>query len=989
MIEQATQTRDAISFGPFSLVASERLLTKEGAPVELGARTLDLLIALVARPNEVVSKRDLLAWVWPDVTVEEGSLRFHVASLRKALGDGKGGARYIATMAGRGYCFVAPISGSSDRANVPMEVAASFPHANLPSRLIRMVGRTHDALMISTQLAAARFVTIVGSGGVGKTTVAVAVGHDLIESFAGAVLFVDLGALSDPSLTATTIASMLGLSIQSENTTPSLIAYLRDKRILLILDTCEHLIEAVAALTSRIFVAAPQAHILATSREALRVEGEHVHRLAPLACPPDDPDITPAAAQAFPATQLFLERAAASGARLDLSDADTALVTSICRKLDGVALAIELAAGRVEAYGLPQTAALLDQRLTLLWPGQRTAPPRQKTLQATLDWSYGLLSELERSVLRRLAAFVGSFTIEAALEVVTSTSIDQGVVFSAIDSLVAKSMVAARPVGAMMRYRLLDTTRSYTIEMSDDDDEAADLAVRHATYYRRWLEHTGTAWPTLSNAAERAPLLAGLGNVRAALEWCFGANGNVDIGVGLAAAAAPFFLAMSLLTECNRWSERAILALNDDTRAGSEEMHLQAALGLSSMFTLGMNEAARVALNRGLAIAEERGDFHSQLQLLGPLHMFHFRTGNFKSALDYAKRSSSVAATVGDPTAIALAHTLLGIPLHFTGELGTARVELEAALQHGSGSQRTSMTYLGFDTIAGGALARTLWMQGHPAQAVECARQAVKDAASTDHPVTLSIALIWAVSVFLWTGDLDSAQQHVEWFVSHAESHSLGPYVALGRGFGGELAIRRGDAAGGIESIQGCLEDLHKARYEVLTTPFNISLAQGFVMIGRFAEGIALINETIRLVEANGDVSYMPELLRVKGGLLLSMQSGHAEAETCFMQSLEWSRRQAARAWELRTAVDLAALLSAQGRPKDAQALSAAGVRAVRGRLGYGRSSGCQSPVGELGGVRGLAGLRPRRDRETRHASAAVEPCQHCIRFFVIQIASR
>jgi predicted ATPase len=476
-------------------------------------------------------------------------------------------------------------------------------------------------------------------------------------------------------------------------------------------------------------------------------------------------------------------------------------------------------------------------------------------------------------------------------------------------------MVAARPVGAMMRYRLLDTTRSYALEISDDDTEAADLAVRHATYYRRWLEHAGKEWPTLSNAAERAPLLAGLGNVRAALEWCFGVKGNADIGVGLAAAAAPFFLAMSLLTECNRWSERAILALNDATRAGSEEMHLQAALGLSSMFTLGMSEAARVALNRGLAIAEERDDFLSQLQLLGPLHMFHFRIGDFKTALNYAERSSSVAMTIGDPAAIALAHTLMGIPLHFTGDLDSARVELEAALQHGLGSQRTSTTYLGFDTIAGGALARTLWLQGHPTQAVECARLAVKDAASMDHPVTLSIALIWAVSVFLWTGDLDSAQQHVERFMSHAESHSLGPYLALGRGFGGELAIRRGDATG-IESIQGCLEDLHKARYEVLTTPFSISLAQGLAMIGRLSEGIALINETIRQVEANGDLSYLPELLRVKGGLLLSMpRSGHEDAETCFMQSLELSRRQGARAWELRTMVDLATLLSAQGRP--------------------------------------------------------------------------
>ena len=349
-----------------------------------------------------------------------------------------------------------------------------------------------------------------------------AVGHHLAESFTGAVLFVDLGMLSDPRLVTTGVASMMGLSIQSDDPRPGLMAYLRDKRVLLILDTCEHLIDAVAALAASLIEQAPQVHILATSREALRIEGEHVYRLDALACPPDAPDLTAAAVQKFPAVQLFVERAIASGARLDISDLDAPIVASICRKLDGVALAIELAARRVESYGLQQTAALLDQRLTLLWLGSRTAPPRQKTLQATLDWSYGLLSDLERVVLRRLAVFVGHFTLDAALEVAAIAPLDQSTVTGAIDSLVAKSMVSTRPIGAMMRYRLLDTTRAYALEIKIDDTELADLAVCHATYYRRWLEQTGTEWSTLSTGTERAPHFAGLNNVRAALEWCFG-----------------------------------------------------------------------------------------------------------------------------------------------------------------------------------------------------------------------------------------------------------------------------------------------------------------------------------------------------------------------------------------------------------------------------------------------------------------------------------
>jgi predicted ATPase/DNA-binding winged helix-turn-helix (wHTH) protein len=924
MTGPAPQTRDVISFGPFTLVASERVLTREGTRIELGGRTLDILVTLVSHPNEVVSKRDLLSRVWPDVVVEEGSLRFHVASLRKALGDGKGGARYITTVAGRGYCFVAPIMRSSDRSAGSAEPLAGFQQANLPGRLLRMVGRTADTRMISTQVAAARFVTIVGAGGVGKTTVAIAVGHDLLDAFAGAVLFVDLGMLGDPKLAPTALASMLGLSVQTDDVTPSLLGYLRHKRILLILDTCEHLIEAVAALAAAIFVAAPQVHILATSREALRVEGEHVYKLDPLACPPEDLTLTATVAHTFPATQLFVDRALACGAHLDLDDAEAAMVANICRKLDGVALAIELAAGRIEAFGLQQTAAMLDQRLTRLWPGRRTAPPRQKTLQATLDWSYGLLSELERVVLRRLAVFVGHFTIEAALAIVTSPTVDQGLVFGAIDSLVAKSMVAARPIGAMMRYRLLDTTRAYALEIGIDNTELADLAARHAVYYRHWLEQTGTDWPTLSTGAERVPHFAGLNNARAALEWAFGTNGATAIGVGLAAAAAPVFLAMSLLTECHRWSERALLALDAAARGGLEEMHLQAGFGMSLMFTRAHSDVARAAFERSLAIAVERRDVHDQLLLLGPLHMFHLRTGNFRAALNYAERCATIAATIQDPFAVTLSHSLLGISLHLMGNLRAARAQLEEAVSFAPDYRPTSMIYAGFDPHhwSGIALARTLWLQGHPDQAVTRARQTIKNAQHLGHPVTLAIVLNWAVSVFLWTGDLASAEEHLHWFVAHAKSHSMGPYVAVGRGHEGELALHRGHATSAVECLQSCLRQLHEVHYELLNTEFNISLAQGLVAIGRLTEGLALIEETIRSAEADADTCFVPELLRVKGSALLSMPSPDPQAaEMCLMLSLELSRRQGARALELRAAIDLAALLARQGRAGSARAL--------------------------------------------------------------------
>jgi hypothetical protein len=527
-------------------------------------------------------------------------------------------------------------------------------------------------------------------------------------------------------------------------------------------------------------------------------------------------------------------------------------------------------------------------------------------------------------VLRRLAVFVGHFTIDAALAVATSASVDQARVFGAIDSLIAKSMVATRPIGAMMRYRLLDTTRAYVLDTSVDDAELVDLAVRHAAYYRRWLEQSGTDWPTLSTGAERAPHFAALNNVRAALEWCFGANGNAKIGVGLAVAAAPVFLAMSLLPECHRWSECALLALDDAARGGLDEMHLQAAMGVSLMFTRGGRDAARVALNRSFAIADKRGDALAQLRLLGPLNMFYLRTGDFKTALHHARRCSAIAETVDDPVAAALAHSILGISLHLRGDLKDAGTELEAALPPEPRARRTTTIYLGFEgkSLAGAILARNLWLQGFPDQAVERAHQTIGDAAELDHSLTLAIALIWGISVFLWAGDLQRAEQHIDRLIAHSESHSLLPYLAVGRGFGAELASRRGDASGGVEMLQGCLEKLHAMPYELLSTHLNISLVQGCVAVGRFAEGGALIDATIQRVAANGDTVYMPELLRLKGSLLLSQpQPGVADAELCFAQSLELSRHHGARAWELRTATDLSTLYAGRGQAERGRAI--------------------------------------------------------------------
>src|SRR5580692_10697003 len=476
-----SQFKDAFSFGPFSLFAAERLLKKADEPIPLGGRALDVLIALVERAGEVVTHQELISNVWPDVTVEGANLRANIASLRKALGDRRDGARYISSVAGRGYCFVAPVTRSSVRQTVPVTERVQ----NLPPRLTRMVGRDDTVRALAQQLQMWRFVSIVGPGGVGKTTVAISVAHTLVDGFHDAVFFIDLAALTDPQLVPTAVASALGFMLQTQDPLVGLLPFIGNKKMLLVLYNCEHVIVVAAALAERVVGAAPQAHVLATSREALRAEGEHVHLLHSLDCPPEDAGLTAVEALRYPAAQLFMERAAASGYDSELSDIDAPIVARSCRRLDGIALAIELAASRVGSLGIFGTAELLDNRFGLLWQGRRTALPRHETLNAMLDWSYSLLSEREKVVLCGLSVFVGDFTLQAAGSVASETAADGADVIDAVASLVAKSLISTAVINETTYYRLLDTTRAYAAAKLAGRDETDRIVQRHAMFYSR------------------------------------------------------------------------------------------------------------------------------------------------------------------------------------------------------------------------------------------------------------------------------------------------------------------------------------------------------------------------------------------------------------------------------------------------------------------------------------------------------------------------
>jgi DNA-binding winged helix-turn-helix (wHTH) protein len=379
----------AFAFGPYRLLAAKRLLLDNDKPVRLGSRAFDILTALVERAGDVVSKEQLIVRAWPATYVEEANLKIQVSALRRALGDGQGDNRYIVTVVGRGYNFVAPIRKEEpSRAPLPQTIAAAAPN-NLPLAMTRVIGREEAVAALMSRLSRQRLVTVVGTGGIGKTTVALAVAERIIPRYEHGVWLVDLASLVDPRLVPSAVATVLGLQIRTEDPLSGLVAALRDKRMLLLLDNCERVIDATASLVAAVLSGSPDVKILATSREPLGIVGERQYRLGPLGSPGASPALTAADAAAFPAVQLFVERVTALVEDFALTDANAPMVVEICRRLDGLPLAIEFAAPRVEVLGVEGLAAGLDHCLSLLTARRRTATPRHRTMRTVVDWSYG------------------------------------------------------------------------------------------------------------------------------------------------------------------------------------------------------------------------------------------------------------------------------------------------------------------------------------------------------------------------------------------------------------------------------------------------------------------------------------------------------------------------------------------------------------------------------------------------------------------------
>jgi predicted ATPase/DNA-binding winged helix-turn-helix (wHTH) protein len=894
------------------------MLLRDGKPLRLGSRALDLLIALVDNGKELISKEELLKRVWPDTFIEEANLRVHVAALRKLLGDEGTGDQYISTVAGRGYCFVAPVARIDEIAGVELNhvPSAAEPARHLPASLTRVIGRSESVAAISSQLARRRFVTITGPGGIGKTTVALAVATHLADTYADKACFVELASLTDERLIPGALASVLGLTTLGDQPLAALAAHLRNKSMLIVLDNCEHALDAVAVLAESLLRGAPGIHLLATSRQPLRGEGEFLYHLPALAVPlrTDRPSL--AEALGFSAVELFAERAAASLDTFELTGTNLATVIDICHRLDGIPLAIELAAARVDLFGVEGLASRLNDCFSVLTKGRRTALPRHQTLRATLDWSFELLSEAEKIVLRRLAPLAGEFTMEAAIALASGAGPAAPDLVDTITGLIEKSLVATDLSGNIVSYRLLSATRAYAFEKLKLSGEAEQVAGYHASYFRDVARQAEADWETLP-AAQWLPVYGrSIDDTRTAIDWALSAKGQLSVGLDIILSTAPLWFQLSLMDEYRERLQRALERLDQSPDVDlARKARLHVSLGHAVWYALNDADLMERSFAQALALSEQIDDSSVRLQALWGMWAVRRSRGEYKAALVVARQYEEAAATFGDPKFVSLANRILSINHHYLGNQDLARSLVKTVQSQAPQQIRFANNDFQLDRHVAmtSLLARLQWLQGFPEQAMVAAREAVEAALKTRHVLSLGYALCMAgCPVALWTGDLPEAVKCTDLLRRYAARNGL--YSSWGECFEQIIRLR-----------QGTEQDVLTAAY--VEARADVSTIGQFAALAAEAPGAGLLTE-LELGDALWNHS---EILRIGAELILKTDAANAEktAEAKLLQSLELARGQSVLSFELRSATGLARLWQRTGRIAKARTL----LKATYGRF--------------------------------------------------------
>jgi predicted ATPase/DNA-binding winged helix-turn-helix (wHTH) protein len=913
-----------IEFGRFKVVRQRRELLADGRSIELGGRAFDTLVALLDARGTVLGKDQLMRRVWPNQVLEENNLQAQISLLRKVFGADRG---LIQTVAGRGYQFTGEIRATAAPAGATTPSRAT----NLPGAVSELIGREAELGDAMDLVSKHRLVTLVGPGGIGKTRLGLAVARQLLPSFRDGVFVAELGSLSSPALVPTSVATALGLTLGGGTVSwEGIAAAVGTKQLLLVVDDCEHLIEAAAGMVEALLRASPASSLLATSREPLRASGEYIYRVPPLAVPSEDNrDIEDVLNHG--AVRLFIARAGAAEPQYVPHVRLTAATAAICRHLDGIPLAIELAAARITGFGVEGVAARLGDRFRLLTGGNRTALPRHQTMHATLDWSHELLSEAERVVLRRLAVFAGVFTLEAASAVAASVDIaGQEVVVDCVANLVAKSLLSADIAGAIVHYRLLETTRAYAREKLIEGGELELFARRHAQYYRDLFEHAEAESETRPTAEWIAVYRPQIDNLRAALDWAFSPGGDAAIGVALTVATVPLWMDLALIAECRLRVEQSIAHLEAEVPADAgRDMRLFLALGITALHAPDPGSPTMVAaLTKALELAESLDDTEYRLRAMWGLYICRFRTGDYRSALTLAEQFRTVAAQTADPFDDLIGDPLIGIVLHIQGDQPGARRHIEPLVSADfAPGRRSHILRYQYDqrVVTHCHYAKILWLQGFADQAMHIAEGIVDYARTEDHVLSLLYALVQgACAIAVNSGDLATADRYVKRVEDLAVKHGLEAWRMWGQSFEGVLLIKRGDSAAGSRLLGAALRGFPEGALYLNRNLFA-ELAEGFGAAGQIAEGVALVDGVLARVERTEEHWCLAELRRMRGELLLlrDSPSAAAEAEGCFRQALDVARRQDALSWELRAATSLARLWHRQHRTSQARNLLA------------------------------------------------------------------
>jgi predicted ATPase len=902
--------------GQLELDISRRELRRDGVRVPVGSRAFDILERLAAANGRIVSNAELMKSVWPDTVVEENNIQVHLSALRKAFGEER---HAIVTVPGRGYRLALPNAPAAfDARLVPR------PRPALPPLVIGLTGRDTDIARLRTLLDAHSIVTLTGGGGIGKTTLVVAIAHVLADVDPGSVAFVELASLNDEDGVLEALGRACGAStVASSEGIAALGARLTSRASTLVLDNAEHLIGIIADVVERLHAAHPLLRVLVTSREPLRIDGEVVYRVQPLDVPARGASEQEALAQ--PAVHLFLSRATALNAGAGFTANDVLLVGEICRRLDGIPLAIELAAARTFSFGIQGVHRHLDDRMALLTGGYRTAPPRHRTLRATLDWSFELLGTAAQSLFRRLAMFGGIFTLEAICAVVCDSRMSVGSAIDSIGELAAKSMISIEFDGPVARYRMNESTRAYALEQLQACGEMAEIASRMAAYLASQLAANAPRLPSPAVVAQfsvddGSEVHQSLEDARAACDWAFSSNGDTRLGIELASALADALLARCKIEECGAVATRAVDIL--DTLAPGFvspliELRVRAALAAALPSLQGPVDRCARLWSEVALLARATDDHDSEARALWGEWNAALYGGKVFEAIKHATRFQEEARERNCTWQTTLAALLLAVALHCAGQHEQAKARIEASMQYLAAHpgdalhiRRVAVEPL---AMCYSALARIVWLQGDTQAALQYADKAVNlISPQTMEPWLTHVLGVVAVPLALLAGDMRRGSHYLAIMRSQASLHGFTIWREYSEAWVGYRDLLNGNAQHGLPVLEASLDALAARGFQRFVTPLIVACARALIASGRLNDAAVRLEEAIEFCRQNGEQLLVPEIWRALASLALARAKGDVaeraahqrRAEACFAEAIRLARMHRAHRLELRVMLD-------------------------------------------------------------------------------------